>query len=103
MARSSKWRDVRDRVPVDEQLARDAEKEMRELVRAHRLADVRKTQGATQKDVAGLMSVSQARVSKIETGDLTHTELGTLSAYVQALGGKLRVVAEFGDETITVA
>jgi predicted XRE-type DNA-binding protein len=48
------------------------------------------------------MHVSQARVSKIERGDLTHTELGTLTAYVEALGGTLRVVADFGTETITV-
>jgi hypothetical protein len=49
MPKASKWRDVRDRVHVDEQLVRNADKEMCELVRAHRLADVRKTQGATQR------------------------------------------------------
>jgi hypothetical protein len=48
------------------------------------------------------MKVSQARVSKIERGDLAHTELGTLAAYVEALGGELRVVADFGSESITV-
>ncbi len=35
-------------------------------------------------------------------GDLSHTELGTLESYVEALGGKLRVVADFGDKSITV-
>lgn len=67
---------------------------------AHRLADVRKKQAVRQVDLAERMHVSQARVSKIERGDFTHTELVTLTAYVEALGGTLRVVANFGTETI---
>jgi predicted XRE-type DNA-binding protein len=104
MARS--WKDVRAEAVadglIDEQRARNATKELHEAVRAYHLADVRKDQEVRQKDVAAAMHVSQARVSKIERGDLSHTELGTLESYVEALGGKLRVVAEFGDKTITV-
>jgi hypothetical protein len=48
------------------------------------------------------MKVSQARISKIEHGTLTHTELGTLESYVEALGGRLRVVAEFDDQSIAL-
>lgn len=55
-----------------------------------------------QEDVADLMGISQSRVSKIERGHLRHTELGTLESYVQALGGRLRVVAEFGDRSLTL-
>jgi hypothetical protein len=46
------------------------------------------------------MGVSQARVSKLESGDLPHTELGTLQSYVAALGGNLRIVADFGGSSI---
>ena len=46
------------------------------------------------------MGVSQARVSKLEGGDLSHTELGTLQSYVAALGGTLRIVAEFGESGV---
>ncbi|MBB4688536.1 hypothetical protein [Amycolatopsis jiangsuensis] len=42
-------------------------------------------------------------MSKLEKGDLDHTQVGTLDAYVTALGGHLRVVAEFDDETLTLA
>ena len=49
------------------------------------------------------MKVSQSRVSRIEGGDISHTELGTLRAYVQALGGVLRVTAAFGDQTLPIA
>ena len=56
-----------------------------------------------QADVAALMGVSQARVSKLESGDLSHTELGTLQSYVAALGGQLRIVAQFGDRSVELS
>src|SRR5215472_3795867 len=68
-------------------------------VRAQRLADVRKRQNATQVEVAAAMEVSQARVSRIEKGELERSEVETLAAYVRALGGKLKIIADFGDET----
>jgi hypothetical protein len=42
-------------------------------------------------------------VSKRESGDLSHTELGTLQSYVAALGGSLRVVADFGESTVELS
>ena len=72
-------------------------------VRAHRLAEVRKSLGKSQIDVATTMQVSQARVSKIERGELTTAQVGTLQAYVRALGGDLEIVARFGDQRIVVA
>jgi DNA-binding XRE family transcriptional regulator len=68
-------------------------------VRARRLAEVRKRQYATQVEVAAAMGVSQARVSRIEKGQLEKSEVETLAAYVKALGGKLKIVADFGDES----
>ena len=67
--------------------------------RAYRLSEVRRRQHTTQVDVAKAMGVTQARVSRIEKGELERSEVDTLSAYVQALGGKLKIVADFGDET----
>jgi predicted XRE-type DNA-binding protein len=46
------------------------------------------------------MGISQARVSAIERGQIDRTELSTLAAYVAALGGKLEIVADFGDEKL---
>jgi predicted XRE-type DNA-binding protein len=68
-------------------------------VRAQRLAEVRKRQNATQVEVAAAMGVSQARVSRIEKGQLEKSEVETLAAYVKALGGKLKIIADFGDES----
>ncbi|QDC17478.1 helix-turn-helix transcriptional regulator (plasmid) [Rhodococcus ruber] len=99
------WREVRADAAerLDEQAVTEARKSMQEEVRAYRLAEIRREQGWTrQEDVADLMGISQSRVSKIERGDLRHTELGTLESYVRALGGHLRVVAEFGDRSLTL-
>jgi transcriptional regulator with XRE-family HTH domain len=65
-------------------------------VRAQRSADIRTAQELDQQTPAERMNVSHARISKIERGTLTHTDVGTLESYVEALGGRLRVVAEFG-------
>jgi predicted XRE-type DNA-binding protein len=99
------WREIRAEAVasgrVDPARADAARKEMHDAVQAQRLADIRKALGhARQADVAALMGVSQARVSKLEAGDLSHTELGTLQSYVAALGGSLRVVAEFDERTV---
>lgn len=77
--------------------------QLRAHVRAYRLAEVRKRQHITQTTLAATMGVSQARVSEIERGNLARSEVDTLSAYVDALGGHLRLVADFGDESITLA
>jgi predicted XRE-type DNA-binding protein len=105
MTMARNWRDVRaDAIAqgrLDPARADEARKEMHDAVQAHQLAEIRKAQGHTrQADVAALMGVSQARVSKLESGDLSHTELGTLQSYVAALGGQLRVVADFGESSV---
>jgi hypothetical protein len=40
-----------------------------------------------------------ARVSRIGKDQLERSEVDTLAACVKALGGKLKIIADFGDET----
>lgn len=57
------------------------------------LRDLRQAQHLTQERMAQLMGVEQENVSRLERrADLL---LSTLSSYVAAMGGKLRLVAEF--------
>jgi predicted XRE-type DNA-binding protein len=103
MARS--WDEVKaDAVAagLDEARAAEIMAEMREQVRAYKLAEIRRSQHMTQAVIAQGMGVAQPRVSAIEHGRLDSTELGTLRSYVEALGGRLRVIADFGDEFIVV-
>ena len=85
--------------PEEKRQIREGADHMIAEVRARRLAEVRKRQNATQVEVAAAMGVSQARVSRIEKGQLERSEVETLAAYVKALGGTLKIIAAFGDET----
>lgn len=101
------WRDVkRDAIAAgltsQERIDAAREAAQREL-RAFRLAEIRKQSSTTQREVAEIMHVTQGRVSQIESGQLETSELGTLRSYVEALGGTLRVVADFGDLSLTLA
>jgi predicted XRE-type DNA-binding protein len=70
--------------------------------RAYRLAEIRRERGLTQTQVAEHMHVSQRRVSAVERGELDRTEVGTVISYVEALGGRVEVVADFGGERLVV-
>jgi len=63
--------------------------------RAHRLAEMRRLFGLTQSEVAARMHVRQERVSAIERGNAAAAEVGTVAAYIAALGGQLEIIASF--------
>jgi DNA-binding XRE family transcriptional regulator len=66
--------------------------------RGHQLAETRKQLGRGQKQIAAATGVSVARVSQIEHGEVTSFEV--IARYVEALGGRLDLVADFGDRTV---
>jgi phage shock protein A/DNA-binding XRE family transcriptional regulator len=68
--------------------------------RAHTLAEARQRMRLTQAQVAERMNVRQERVSAIERAEPGATEVRTLAAYVQALGGRLEIIADVGGERI---
>jgi transcriptional regulator with XRE-family HTH domain len=63
------------------------------------LAAIRKASGLTQVEVAAKLGVGQAAVSKIERQ--SEMLLGTLTAYLTALGVDAQIVVEVGDQTMT--
>ena len=65
-----------------------------------RLAEERKRHGRTQAQLAQAMGVTPGRVSQIERGELA--TIDAVARYVRALGGKLDLIASFGDHTLTV-
>jgi DNA-binding XRE family transcriptional regulator len=68
--------------------------------RARTLAEQRTRLGLTQAQVAQRMGVRQERVSAIERAEPGSTEVRTLASYVEALGGRLEIVADLGDERV---
>src|SRR5262249_18419013 len=65
------------------------------------LAAKRQDLGMTMAEVASRMGVPGERVSAIER-DTDATDVHTLVSYIEALGGRLRVNAEFGSEQIAL-
>lgn len=98
-----RWSDIRDKhvsAAGGAEAIREDKERLLAQVRAHRLADIRKRQGLTQRDVAAAMGVSIGRVSQIEAGDISGIDV--LDRYVTAIGGFLEIVATFGDEQFKV-
>lgn len=71
--------------------------------RLHTLAEARLRTELTQAQVALRMNVRQERVSAIERAEPGAVEVRTLAAYVEALGGRLEVVARIDGERITLS
>lgn len=105
----SKWSDVKDkgraadpRTGEEQAAGKAAARERREAyVRGHQLAEMRSTAGMTQAELADALGVSQARISKIEHGEISGIDI--VRAYVAALGGSIDVVARLGDRSWKVA
>ena len=64
----------------------------------NQLARLRAGRGLTQQHVSRAMGISQPRVSDIERAELGHTQLDTIRAYIDALGGRLQLLAHWGDQ-----
>lgn len=98
-----KWSDVRaDRTDLTEEGLAEARRQLLAERAAYALAEIRKQAGLTQTDVAQAMGISQNRVSVIERGELAHTELETIRAYIEALGGHVRLVADFAGHSVDI-
>ena len=91
-----KWTDLRHKMPPARraELRREVDQEILDMD----LRGLRELLGKTQDDVAGLVSQRQGQVS--ETERRTDHRLSTLRKYVEALGGELEVIANFGDKRI---
>ena len=81
-------------LPVDQQ--REVEAQAARLIEDEMtLRDLRKAHALTQERVAEALHISQDGVSRIEKR--SDFLLSTLRSYIEAMGGKLRLVAEFPD------
>ncbi len=65
----------------------------------HRLAEVRRTRGLTQQQVADCMGATLGRISRIERGKVSGQDV--VVRYAAALGGQLHQAIYFDDGDIT--
>lgn len=104
---------TRDRSAVVESLAKrfdvDVDTLREDLAQLERevdgcaLREVRLARGVTQRELAQRLGVSQNRISAIEKGQFHKAQLGTISRYVEALGGELIVQAQINGQSIRLS
>lgn len=98
------WDDVRAEPDDGDSEALAAERARTEAwISAFHLAEERKRLGLTQRQVAELMGVTPGRISQIENGDLDVNEVATLGRYAQALGARMRIIFDYGNDMRQIA
>ena len=100
MTRTTPWaevsKEVRNRPGAKERLEELRAETLAEMT----LAQLRDVQGVTQSKLAEVMEATQPAISKIEHNhDLF---MSTLQRYVEALGGRLEILAVFDDDTYAI-
>ncbi len=66
------------------------------------LAEQRTRLGVSAADLAERMGIPPERMSAIESGDPGALDISTLASYVEALGGRLDVIAEIAGQRVAI-
>ena len=71
-----------------------------ELVTEMPLHELRRARAMTQRDLARTLKVNQPAVSKLE--QRTDVYVSSLRSYIEAVGGRLKIVAEFPEGEVAI-
>ena len=72
-----------------------------DLVAEIPLHELRRARALTQRDLARTMNLQQPAISKIE--QRTDVYVSSLRSYIEAVGGNLRIVAEFPEGEVVIS
>ena len=64
------------------------------------LHELRRARALTQRDIAKMLKVNQPAVSKLE--QRADVYVSSLRSYIEAVGGRLRIVAEFPEGEVAI-
>jgi len=95
-----KFSELRKQVRADPERAARVQAHKASLLAELSLAEVRRARQVTQEEVAAMLNTTQSAVSRLE--HQTDLYVSTLKKYVEAVGGRLQIVAEFPDATIPI-
>lgn len=98
MSGYTRWQDIRAEHVAragGEEAVRAGKEELLAEMTGRRLAELRRSRGLTQQQVADRMEVTKGRVSQIERGHISGQEV--LARYATALGGRLHQAIYFDD------
>ena len=71
-----------------------------ELMAEMPLHELRHARALTQKDLAQTLKVNQPAIAKLEKR--TDLYVSSLRSYIEAVGGRLKIIAEFPDGEVTI-
>jgi DNA-binding XRE family transcriptional regulator len=99
MAGHRNFSELRNKMSPERRARSDAR--VKEMMAEMLLAELRKHSGLTQQEVAETLGISQPGLSKMESQ--SDMQIGTLDRIVEALGGKLEIIAHMpgGDVVLT--
>ena len=72
----------------------------KELLAEMPLHELRRARALTQRDLAETLKVNQPAVSKLE--QRADVYVSSLRSYIEAVGGRLKIVAEFPDGEVAI-
>ena len=72
----------------------------RDLLAEMPLHELRRARALTQRDMAEMLKVNQPAVSKLE--QRADVYVSSLRSYIEAVGGKLKIVAEFPEGEVAI-
>lgn len=98
----AKLSDVKKKRSIDEAIVLKLKEEMIDQTKLNSLADLRWEANLTQKELAERLGVDQSRISRLESGDLTRAEVGSLAAYAEAMGGSLEITFHLGEQSVSM-
>lgn len=98
MIMATPYRQLREKMSPQARV--QAAQKTREILAEMALQELRQALELTQEEVAKLLKTSQANVSKLERR--TDMYISTLREFIQAMGGKLEIVARFPGGSVKI-
>ncbi len=92
-----KWKDVKERDFTEKQLEALDERVADELLEMS-IRDLRDVLSLTQEELAEHIRMTQSEVSRLERR--SDHKISTVRRLVEALGGDLEIIANFGDKRV---
>ena len=98
MVKARNFNELRAKMSPERRALNEAE--AKRLLRELPLDELRAARNLTQEHLAALLHIKQASVSKMERR--TDMYIGTLSKFIEAMGGQLEIRAIFPDGSVRI-
>lgn len=92
-----------DKRGITEEQMEAARRATQAYIDAYNLREARKASHMTQVELAKAMGVSQNRISRMENGDIGTMSFDTIRRYIEAVGGKVSLIADLPTGQVSLA